>query len=191
MEVTGPTQPLIDRRADTSWHPQAVCRDEDDTLFYHPEGERGTARRRRAEIAKSICRTCPVMATCQADSLERREPYGTWGGLSEDERHRVLAGRPLPQVLPTVATPSRRLAPLVLTVDEIPRAVRGERVSTAPVVGHVRDLVEAGYGVPEIAEVADVMAEGVRRILKGHPTATRRTVKLLLAVKPEAVEVAA
>lgn len=32
------------------------------------------------ELAKSLCRTCPVRAECLAGALERREPWGVWGG---------------------------------------------------------------------------------------------------------------
>ncbi len=32
------------------------------------------------ELAKSLCRTCPVRAECLAGALDRREPWGVWGG---------------------------------------------------------------------------------------------------------------
>ncbi|WP_236240061.1 WhiB family transcriptional regulator [Streptomyces sp. CC228A] len=32
------------------------------------------------EYAKSLCRTCPLMAACLAGAKERREPWGVWGG---------------------------------------------------------------------------------------------------------------
>lgn len=32
------------------------------------------------ELAKELCRACPVRATCLAGALERREPWGVWGG---------------------------------------------------------------------------------------------------------------
>ncbi|MEP6817753.1 MAG: WhiB family transcriptional regulator [Marmoricola sp.] len=32
------------------------------------------------EFAKSLCTTCPVRAECLAGALERREPWGVWGG---------------------------------------------------------------------------------------------------------------
>lgn len=32
------------------------------------------------ELAKSLCRTCPVRTACLAGALERREPWGVWGG---------------------------------------------------------------------------------------------------------------
>jgi len=76
------------------WQYQGACRDADDTLFFHPEGERGSTRRRRAEAAKAICATCAVINECREQSLRVREPYGVWGGLSEDERAVLLADVP-------------------------------------------------------------------------------------------------
>ncbi len=32
------------------------------------------------EIAKQWCRTCPVRRECLAGALDRREPWGVWGG---------------------------------------------------------------------------------------------------------------
>jgi WhiB family redox-sensing transcriptional regulator len=32
------------------------------------------------ERAKSLCAQCPVRDLCLAGALERREPYGVWGG---------------------------------------------------------------------------------------------------------------
>ncbi len=32
------------------------------------------------EQAKSLCQSCPVRAECLAGALERREPWGVWGG---------------------------------------------------------------------------------------------------------------
>ena len=75
------------------WQYEGACRDADPTLFFHPKGERGSARRRRAEAAKAVCATCPVLDACRAHSMAVREPYGVWGGLSEDERTAVLAER--------------------------------------------------------------------------------------------------
>ncbi|MHA6762786.1 WhiB family transcriptional regulator [Streptacidiphilus sp. PAMC 29251] len=32
------------------------------------------------EYAKSLCGTCPVKESCLQGALERREPWGVWGG---------------------------------------------------------------------------------------------------------------
>jgi WhiB family redox-sensing transcriptional regulator len=32
------------------------------------------------EFAKSLCRSCPVREACLTGALERREPWGVWGG---------------------------------------------------------------------------------------------------------------
>jgi WhiB family transcriptional regulator, redox-sensing transcriptional regulator len=32
------------------------------------------------EYAKSLCLDCPVRTACLAGALERREPWGVWGG---------------------------------------------------------------------------------------------------------------
>ena len=32
------------------------------------------------EYAKALCADCPVQAMCLAGALERREPWGVWGG---------------------------------------------------------------------------------------------------------------
>ena len=74
-----------------SWQLSARCRGEDPAIFFHPEGERGKARQRRARKAKAICAQCPVAALCRDHALRFQEPFGIWGGLSEDERFRLLS----------------------------------------------------------------------------------------------------
>ncbi len=32
------------------------------------------------ELAKALCLDCPVRRECLAGALERREPWGVWGG---------------------------------------------------------------------------------------------------------------
>ena len=43
----------------------------------------------RADAAKAICAGCPVLMECREQALAIREPYGVWGGLSEDERRAI------------------------------------------------------------------------------------------------------
>jgi WhiB family redox-sensing transcriptional regulator len=32
------------------------------------------------ELAKSLCRECPLRASCLTEARERQEPWGVWGG---------------------------------------------------------------------------------------------------------------
>lgn len=77
------------------WQYEGSCRGADSRLFFHPEGERGPARRERDGAAKQICAGCPVLVECREHALAVREPYGVWGGLSEDDRQaRYVTIRP-------------------------------------------------------------------------------------------------
>lgn len=59
-----------------AWRAQALCAnvpaDLGDVFFSEELTEIATAKR--------ICAECPVMAECLEGALERREPYGVWGG---------------------------------------------------------------------------------------------------------------
>lgn len=68
------------------WQYEGLCRTASPELFFHPEGERGPARRRRDERAKELCLQCPVLQECREHALRAHEPYGVWGALTEDER---------------------------------------------------------------------------------------------------------
>ena len=68
------------------WQFAGHCRQVSPEVFFHPEGERGSKRRTRATAAKEVCVSCPVLQQCRTHALTVREPYGVWGGLTEDER---------------------------------------------------------------------------------------------------------
>jgi WhiB family redox-sensing transcriptional regulator len=61
-------------------------------MFFHPEGERGSAKAARERAAKALCATCPVIMECRAHALKVREPFGVWGGLTEAERAVLYEG---------------------------------------------------------------------------------------------------
>ena len=83
-----PQQPLARVPEDAVWHWQesGACRDSGPVLFFHPQNERGIQRRRRDAAAKSVCASCPVRVQCADYAIRAREPYGVWGGLTEEER---------------------------------------------------------------------------------------------------------
>lgn len=77
------------------WQERGACRVLPSEMFFHPDGERGKARRARAERAKQVCARCPVLQACREHSLAIREPFGVWGGMDEEERSRQLARQDL------------------------------------------------------------------------------------------------
>jgi WhiB family redox-sensing transcriptional regulator len=50
------------------------------------------------ERAKTLCQSCPLREECLAEAMERREPWGVWGGeLFENGaviKHKRRPGRP-------------------------------------------------------------------------------------------------
>ena len=48
------------------------CREEPDLFFAESPSD--------VELAKSLCGTCPIRAACLDEAIERREPWGVWGG---------------------------------------------------------------------------------------------------------------
>ena len=63
------------------------CRANDAELFFaESPGD--------VELAKALCQDCPVRVECLAGALERREPWGVWGG------ELFLAGAVIPRKRP-------------------------------------------------------------------------------------------
>ena len=93
--LPGPVADLWD------WQLQGSCRRVGPDVFFHPEGERGPSRLSRELAAKSVCSRCPVVAQCAAHALAVREPYGVWGGMSEDDREAIYLRRRIPQTTAT------------------------------------------------------------------------------------------
>jgi WhiB family redox-sensing transcriptional regulator len=75
------------------WQYRGACRRVGPEVFFHPEGERGTKRRSRDTNAKQVCFACPVIQQCREHALRVREPYGVWGGMTEDERESFHVAR--------------------------------------------------------------------------------------------------
>ena len=77
--------------ASWEWQQQGACRTLPTEMFFHPENERGPRRKAREMAAKAVCNSCPVIAECRAHALAVQEPYGIWGGLSEEERLEIIS----------------------------------------------------------------------------------------------------
>ena len=73
------------------WHAQAACRGADPELFFAPDAEHVTARKRREAAAKAVCCGCIVRTACLEWRLTSPDQAdgGIWGGLGELERARI------------------------------------------------------------------------------------------------------
>ena len=54
------------------------------------------------ELAKAHCRPCPLRGPCLAGAVERREPYGVWGGEIFD--HGTITARKRPRGRPPASS---------------------------------------------------------------------------------------
>jgi WhiB family redox-sensing transcriptional regulator len=64
---------LIDAIAPTEGEDLIPCRENDAEIWFAELPQ-------DVEFAKALCRTCPAVAQCLAGALDRREPWGVWGG---------------------------------------------------------------------------------------------------------------
>ncbi|WP_160097416.1 WhiB family transcriptional regulator [Rhodococcus sp. T7] len=78
MTVTTP----IDRE---EWRLHARCRGMDIAVFYSNGDDSRRSQRGQEEVAKSICRQCPVIAECRECAIRFGEQHGIWGGLNPKE----------------------------------------------------------------------------------------------------------
>jgi WhiB family redox-sensing transcriptional regulator len=72
------------------WQIRAACRGLDPMLFFQQTNARGRTKRMNEARARAVCAKCPVVAECLNWALSVNEPYGMWGGLSPDERQRLV-----------------------------------------------------------------------------------------------------
>jgi WhiB family transcriptional regulator, redox-sensing transcriptional regulator len=64
------------------WPSLAACRNGDPDALFVQGAEQN--------VAKRICRSCPVRMECLADALDNRIEFGVWGGMTERERRALL-----------------------------------------------------------------------------------------------------
>jgi WhiB family redox-sensing transcriptional regulator len=68
------------------WPSMAACRNGDPDALFVQGAEQN--------VAKRICRGCPVRYECLADALDNRIEFGVWGGMTERERRALLRRHP-------------------------------------------------------------------------------------------------
>jgi WhiB family transcriptional regulator, redox-sensing transcriptional regulator len=87
----GPSGQLrVGRRqtAGENWRVLAACRYVDPELFF-PISAAGKCLDQVVE-AKKVCASCLVQAECLTFAQRTGQAYGIWGGLTEEERIRVM-----------------------------------------------------------------------------------------------------
>lgn len=72
------------------WQLRGLCRDEDPEVFFLPDNARMGEKTKRVNLAKKVCEGCPVIQECLSYALKSQQDYGVWGGMSQDERRRLL-----------------------------------------------------------------------------------------------------
>src|SRR5690242_19031242 len=70
----------------SDWPSMAACQSGDPDALFVQGAEQN--------VAKRICRSCPVRFECLADALDNRIEFGVWGGMTERERRALLRRHP-------------------------------------------------------------------------------------------------
>lgn len=66
-----------------TWQEEGSCRGVDPEVFFPISDD-------EAWRAKEYCAVCTVRTDCLAFSLQNRERYGVWGGVTERERSEMF-----------------------------------------------------------------------------------------------------
>lgn len=68
------------------WASTAACREGDPDALFVQGAEQN--------VAKKVCKGCPVRMECLADALDNNVEFGVWGGMTERERRALLRKHP-------------------------------------------------------------------------------------------------
>ena len=74
--------------SDTAWMDAGNCRSVSPSVFFPSDGV-------GVEVARQVCRDCPVKTACLEYALANHIDHGVWGGTSERERRRIARRRRL------------------------------------------------------------------------------------------------
>lgn len=90
------------RDEDEEWRRRAACRPRDESELVEGVAKFFPVRRayqlkmettRRERDALAVCEACPVRVECLSFSLKNRIEHGVWGGVTEQERKKLLRRR--------------------------------------------------------------------------------------------------
>lgn len=89
--MIGPSLQFVHLTPPAALQDGLCARGEHPDLWY--ADDRGQGLSKETLRAKQICMRCPLRQVCLEYALENREAFGTWGGLTADERGRLLKKR--------------------------------------------------------------------------------------------------
>jgi WhiB family redox-sensing transcriptional regulator len=69
------------------------CQDNPDYWDDELPGMDWTTRQAQIKGAKELCLECPVMMLCAEYAVTANEPTGVWGGLSTNDREKLVASK--------------------------------------------------------------------------------------------------
>jgi WhiB family redox-sensing transcriptional regulator len=77
--------------ADWEWMKDAACKPDPDnevyiTWLFFPDSEKDP----HVADAKDVCNSCGVQQECLKYAMDTRQVYGIWGGLTEEERRKLV-----------------------------------------------------------------------------------------------------
>jgi WhiB family redox-sensing transcriptional regulator len=71
---------------DTLWMAEGKCKDLPPETFFPSDGV-------GVDVARRICKDCPVKSPCLEYAIANHIDHGVWGGASERERRRIARQR--------------------------------------------------------------------------------------------------
>jgi hypothetical protein len=87
--MTHHTGSVPDTPRKKDWRDQAACRGHKTPDIFFATGNT-TASYIQLAQAQDTCNACPVKADCRETAITARDPYGMWGGQTQDERRALL-----------------------------------------------------------------------------------------------------
>lgn len=157
-------------RASSHWQDRAACKTADAEAIFFPVSVTPVT----VQAAKEICYGCPVIDPCARFALERREPHGVWGGMTEKERRAALKSRPEPMAHQIVS--SRRADwDAAVATGATDWGVARLLGTTVPVVQQVRALIAVEEDADTQAAVSVYSESLVARFLAGESVVLGQT----------------
>jgi WhiB family redox-sensing transcriptional regulator len=85
-----------------AWADGGNCAGVDPEIFFPHRGD-------SADLARAVCRGCPVASECLSYAIDTDQRFGIWGGLTPAQRRRLVRRHDLTPRPADAGTPRRHL----------------------------------------------------------------------------------